>query len=113
MMSPSFEHDAAGEMLALFIRTLAQEVKLPIKGAGSTTFRRQDLERGLEPDRCFYIRDEARIRGIRQLDLRRDPPPDLAIEVEISHRLLNRVGIYAALGVAELWRYDGKRLQIH
>lgn len=113
LMSPSWEHDTAAEMIGVIIRVVAEETNLPIRGSGSTTFKRQDLDRGLEPDRCFYIANEARVRGKRTIDLQRDPPPDLAIEIEMSHRLLDRIDIYAALGVNELWRYDGKRLTIH
>jgi len=112
LMSPSYEHDKSSQMLAQLIRTIAEELNLPLSGAGSTTFRRKDLDRGLEPDNCFYIKNEMRIRGKKKLDLRRDPPPDLAIEVEISYRIRGREQIYAALGVPELWRYDGKRLRV-
>jgi len=85
---------------------------MPYKSGGSTTFRRRDLEAGIEPDRCFYIQNQPALRGKRTLDLSIDPPPDLAIEVEISERLLDRVGIYERLGVPELWRNDGKRSRV-
>jgi Uma2 family endonuclease len=112
LMSPSFKHDDLGRLLGLLIHILADETDLPLKGCGSTTFRRRDLDRGLEPDECFYVANEARIRGKEEIDLSTDPPPDLAVEVEISRRLLDRVEIYAALGVPELWRHDGERLSV-
>lgn len=112
MMTTSFEHDAYAEMLALLVRTCAQSLKLPHKGAGSTTFRRRLADAGLEPDRCFYLQNVRRIRGKRTIDLETDPPPDLAIEVEIGRRLAERVQAYEALGVQELWRCDRRRLRV-
>ena len=112
VMSPSWKHDRYAEILAILVRILAEELRIPLIGGGSTTFKRRDLKRGLEPDRCFYIRNAGRVRGKRELDLSIDPPPDLAIEVEISTRLLSRVSIYEALGVPELWRSDGIRLRV-
>src|SRR5882724_9254203 len=112
IMSPSPEHDNASGLLSVVVRILAEELHVPLRGLGSTTFRQEDLEKGLEPDKCFYTKNEAKIRGKKRLDLRRDPPPDLAIEVEITQRLLDREQIYAALGVPELWRYDGRKLRV-
>lgn len=112
IMAPSSEHDTYAELAATLIRILCQETNTPYSGKGSTTFRRKDMEAGLEPDRCFYIQNVAAIQGKKRLDLRVDPPPDLAIEIEITARLLNRVGIYERLGVNELWRPDGARLRV-
>jgi|SRR5688572_14174949 len=112
LMSPSWEHDSRAEAINLLIRIIAEELEMPIKGGGSTTFRREDLDRGLEADKCFYIRNEARVRRKKKIDLSIDPPPDLCVEVEISNRLLNRIEIYAQLGVAELWRDDGRHLRV-
>lgn len=112
LMSPSFKHDDYGRLLGLLIHILADELDLPLKGCKSTTFRRRELEKGLEPDECFYVANAPRIRGKDEIDLSVDPPPDLAVEVEISRRLLDRVAIYAGLGVGELWRHDGVRLRV-
>jgi Uma2 family endonuclease len=113
IMSPSLQHEDVGRLLGLLIFILAEELGVGIRGIRSTTLRRQDLDRGLEPDDCFYTVSESKIRGKKQLDLSVDPPPDLAIEVEISRRLLDRVEIYAALGVGELWRHDGVTLRVY
>ena len=112
LMSPSWEHDNRAETIGQLVRIIAEELDIAIKGGGSTTFRREDVDRGLEADKCFYIRHERRVRGKKKIDLSVDPPPDLCIEVEISRRLLGRVSIYAELGVPELWRDDGKELRI-
>jgi Uma2 family endonuclease len=112
LMSPSYRHDKSARRIALIIDILSEELQIPILGAKSTTLRREDLEQGLEPDECFYIQGESAMRGHDEIDLTRDPPPDLAVEVEISHRLSGRERIYANLGVAELWRYDGQHLRL-
>jgi Uma2 family endonuclease len=113
IMSPTFEHDNDAYMLGRFVDALTEELGLPIKGGRSTTFRRKKKQRGLEPDNCFWIANEAKIRGLRQIDLRIHPPPDLAIEVDVTHQSINRMRIYAALGVPEVWRLSGDVLAFH
>lgn len=112
LMSPSPRHESYAKLIARMLEMLTLELDIPIRSARSTTFRREDLERGLEPDECYYIRNEAKVRHLNEIDLTRDPPPDLVVEVEISRRLLDREAIYAALGVPELWRFDGQRMRI-
>jgi Uma2 family endonuclease len=113
LMSPSYAHESAGAILGRLVETLAEELNLPLKAGKSTTFRRQDLDRGLEPDECYYTTNAPRILGRTEIDLSNDPPPDLAIEVDITRSSLNRMAIYAALGVPELWRYDGQALEVY
>jgi len=83
---------------------------IPIGSLGSTTFRRKDLAKGLEPDECYYIQHESAVRGKKRIELPADPPPDLAVEIDITHREIDRESIYAALGVPEIWVFDGQRL---
>jgi Uma2 family endonuclease len=78
----------------------------------STTFRREELERGLEADECWWIEHEEQMRGKAEFDPDADPPPDLALEVEITRSVIKRLPIYAALGIPEVWRYDGKTIQV-
>ena len=80
---------------------------------GSTTYRRQDLMRGLEPDECYYVQHEDQMRNRDRIDLANDPPPDLVIEIDITHHEVDREEIYALLGVPELWRFDGTQLTAH
>ena len=86
---------------------------IDVRNFGSTTFRREDLARGFEPDSCFYIQHEADISGKSTIDLTVDPPPDLVIEVEITSGSLVKFPIYAQVGVPEIWRYDGQRLRMY
>jgi Uma2 family endonuclease len=110
IMSPTLEHDDDGRVLGMFVLVLTGELGLPIKPGGSTTLRRRLLRRGIEADECFWITNAHRIAGRRRLDLRTDPPPDLAIEVDVTHSSLDRLAIYAALGVPEIWRLAGDTL---
>jgi Uma2 family endonuclease len=112
LMAPSFRHESLSAILGRFIEILTMELNIPIRSGKSTTFSRQDLNRGLEPDECYYIGNELRVRGKLEIDLKRDPPPDLAIEIDITSSSTNRMGIYAALGVPEVWRFDGENLRI-
>ncbi len=113
IMAPSHEHDGDADLLAALVVILTKWFKLPIHRGGSTTLKRLRLKRGLEPDRCFWIANAAKMAGVRQLDLKIHPPPDLAIEVDVTSSSLDRFGIYAKLGVAELWRLDGDNLRFH
>lgn len=111
LMILSYAHERYKKLLARLVETLTEELNIPMEAGGSTTFKRQTLERGLEPDECFYIQNQALVRGKRSIDLNEDPPPDLVIEVEITHSTIDRMDIYAALGVPELWRWDNGALQ--
>ncbi len=110
---PSQRHEQAAQLLGLFVARLAEELEVPYEPLGMTTWKKPGVERGLEPDQCYYIQNQAIVRAKETLDLDVDPPPDLAIEVDITSSVLNRLGIYAALGVPEVWRYDGERLTIY
>jgi Uma2 family endonuclease len=112
-MTLSPEHELYRTLLHLFIQILAEEFQIPQIALGMITCRRQELERGLEPDDCFYIKNWKKIRGKKRLDLRVDPSPDLAIEIDITRSSLNRMTIYAKLRVGEVWRFDGETLRIH
>jgi Uma2 family endonuclease len=112
IMSPSAEHERSKELIALLVNIVAEEMAIDVEGFGSTTFRREDLERGFEPDACFYIKNVSRVRGKANLDLSVDPPPDLIIEIDITHPSINKFSIFARLGVPEVWQYDANQLNI-
>jgi Uma2 family endonuclease len=112
IMAPSHEHESIKHDIALLVEILAEEMEIDVHGGGSTTFRREDLAKGFGPDECFYIRHAELIRGKKQIDLTNDPPPDLVIEIDITSPSLGKFPIFAALGVPEVWRYDGARVAI-
>jgi Uma2 family endonuclease len=113
IMTPLFEHENPKSNFGNFIVALAEELDIEIRSAGSTTLKRKLARRGIEPDTCYYIQNELAMRGRETLDLETDPPPDLAIEIDITSSSVNKFNIYAALGVTELWRYDGQNLKFY
>ena len=113
IMTPLFEHENPKIQFDRLIFALVEELEIEIKSAGSTTLKRRIANRGIEPDNCYYIQNEAVVRSNQTLDLATDPPPDLAIEIDITSSSVNKFGIYAALGVNELWRYNGRDLKFY
>jgi Uma2 family endonuclease len=113
IMSPLLQHDDDSRLFVFFVQALAQHAGLPFKLGGSTTLRRRLKQKGLEPDECFWLANAPKLAGKRRLDLRTDPPPDLAVEVEVTRSSLNRFAIYAALGIPEVWRLRKGRLTFH
>ena len=102
---PSFGHEDDAYRLGRMVDTLTEELDIAVKAGRTTTHKRQDLDRGAEPDQCYWLGDDARrMAGKRQLDLTIDPPPALAIEVDISHSSLDRLPIFAAIGIPEIWQ---------
>lgn len=113
IVSPSKWHESVGGIVASLVKELAVEFDLDVEGAGSTTFRREDVDRGFEPDECFYFRNIERVRGKANIDLDAgDPPPDLVFEVDVTGPSLDKLPIYAQLGVLEVWRYAGGRTEM-
>jgi Uma2 family endonuclease len=110
IMTLGHEHESFSYLLARLVDALTEELNLPVKGGRSTTFRRRQKRRGLEPDNCWWIASELLVRGKDRINLRVDPPPDLAMEVDVTHSSLDRLAIYAALRVPEVWRREGETL---
>lgn len=107
VMAPSHPHEVVVDYLGLMVDILSEELDIPCEAGGSTTHRREDLQKGVEPDRCYWLSDKAAsILGRRALDLAVDPAPSLAIEVNYTSSSVDRMTIYAALRVDEVWRYD-------
>ncbi|MCU0546507.1 MAG: Uma2 family endonuclease [Oscillatoriaceae cyanobacterium Prado104] len=113
IMAPIYQHEHYKIQSARFIVILAEELDIEIKSAGSTTLKRKIVKKGIEPDNCYYIQNEPAVRGAQELDLETAPPPDLAIEIDITSSSLNKFAIYSALGVPELWRYNGRVLKFY
>lgn len=110
IMTLSPLHERVKTMIGRLLEAYAETMDIEMEGLGSTTYRREDLQKGLEPDECYYIANAAAIIGKDELDLSVDPVPDLAIEIDISPPEVARQPIYAALGVPEIWRYDGSKI---
>jgi Uma2 family endonuclease len=111
IMTPLPEHEFGKEIIGDFVKALLEELNIEFVPLGSTTYKNKQMSGGIEADQCFYIQNEAAIRGKNRIDLTIDPPPDLALEIDITSR--TRLNNYEALGVPELWRYDGQSLEIN
>lgn len=110
-MSPLARHEWHADFLGNLVTLAADELGLPIVTGGSLTLKRKAAKRGLEPGRCYWLANQHLIRGKDRIDLRTDPPPDLAIEVDITSSSLGRMPIYAALAVPEVWRLTAESLE--
>jgi Uma2 family endonuclease len=109
--APLPEHEDDKEIISDLVKALLEELDIEFRSLGSTTFKNQKMLQGIEPDQCFYIENESKIRGKKRLDLTQDPPPDLALEIDITSR--TNPSIYQALKVPELWRFEKGKLQIN
>src|SRR5205807_982439 len=112
VMTLSSRHENRKKRLGRMVETLTEELTIEIASFGSMTCRREDLDRGLEADELYWIEHEAMVRDRDEIDLTIDPPPDLALEIEISRSSLDRLAIYAALQIPEVWRWDGETLTV-
>jgi Uma2 family endonuclease len=112
VFTPSYGHNSDAYLLGRMVDLLTEELEIDMQGGGTTTHKRQDLGKGVEPDKCYWFGENARrVRDKRQLDLDVDPVPDLVIEVDVTHTSLDRLKIFAALRVPEVWRSDGRSFQ--
>ncbi len=112
IMVPYEQHEEPKILISSFVEALADELEIEIRQLGSLTLEREDLTRAVEPDTCFYIQNESKVRG-KNIDLPNDPPPDLVVESDYTRSSLNKFNIYASLGVPELWRYRKQMLQVY
>jgi Uma2 family endonuclease len=112
IMSNSSEHEAIKDTIVYLIYIFTEEFRVNSRSLGSSTYQREDIEKGFEPDSCFYFANEPQIRGVKRLDMTIHPAPDLIIEVDITSLSTGRQSIFAAFGVPEIWRFDGEKMQI-
>lgn len=112
MMSPSKTHEQYASLIGRLLDVWTLEWDIDIQSCRTVTFKRVDLQRGLEPDNCYYVANEPMVRSATELDLSVDPPPDLAIEIDLSDGAMDKLTMYAAFGVPEVWRFDGRTLRV-
>lgn len=113
VMSPSHEHEEYKDTIYSLIRFLAVELGVKLETRGQATFKSKLLKKGTEPDTCFYVQNAAHIIGKRKINLDKDPPPDVVVEIDTTNDSLDKFHVYAALGVPEIWRYDGERMKFY
>lgn len=111
IVSPLPEYERAKVIISGLVKILLDELDMSWESLGSSTLRREDMAAGIEPDDCFYIQHHAQVIGRERLDLTVDPPPDLALEVDVTSQ--TQLQAYTALQIPERWRYTGRRLEIY
>ncbi len=113
IMTPLMPHENSNRFIEGLVIVLCEELGLEVKRTGSLTLTRDDLERGSEPDSSYYIQNESLVRDKGNIDLATDPPPDLVLEVEYSRPKIDKLQLYALMGIPEFWRYNGSVLRIY
>ena len=112
LMTPRRQHETIGRLIGRVVETYSEVRGIEILSCASTTFKRPDLDCAFEPDESYYITHADQIRPKDEVDLQVDPPPDLVIEVEITSSAIAKLRLFAAMGVPEVWRHDGTRLEM-
>ena len=105
-------HEFSGRLIERFIATLVELMGLRMKTMGSTTMKYPKLRKGAEPDNAYYIQNQPLVKG-REVDFSQDPPPDLVVEIDITHTDIRKNEFYSSLGVPEFWRFDGRVWRIY
>jgi len=113
LMSPRRQHENIGSLIGRLVETYTEVRGIEIVTVASTTFKRKDLQKAFEADESYYIEHSEQIRVKEEVDLTIDPPPDLVIEVEITSSAIQKMKLFAAMGVSEVWHHDGERLQMN
>jgi Uma2 family endonuclease len=109
IMSPLPEHEEFADVVQDIAREITRELGVKLETRGAMTLRSAWQTKGAEPDTSFYVQNAARIIGKRHIDLNTDPPPDIVVEIDLTNASQHKFPIYAALGVPEIWRYDGSQ----
>jgi Uma2 family endonuclease len=109
LMSPLPAHERPNRIIAYIVTAILDAQNRDWEDFGSTTFKKAK-EVGLEPDTCFYIKNATQVRSNLRVDMNVDPPPDLAIESDVTSK--TTLEAYAILGVTEVWIYENNKLQI-
>jgi Uma2 family endonuclease len=113
IMTLSSEHENCTRLLEKLIDRLSARLRIRILSFGSMTMKRKDRDRGTEPDACFYVKTAALLGPKRHIDFTKDPPPDIAVEIDVHQDSIAKFPLYAVLEIPEIWRYDGSALTIH
>lgn len=111
IMTLSPEHERIKHSLRRLVEILLEELDLPEACFGSMTFREEELEKGLQPDECYWIQNEEAVRDMDEFDPKIHPPPDLVLEVDITSSSIDRLSIYETFGVVEVWRWHDNHLE--
>ncbi|MCY4515355.1 MAG: Uma2 family endonuclease [Candidatus Tectomicrobia bacterium] len=113
IVTPNYEHEHVENIVTRVAEALMNARRQDYAPAGSTTFKNQGTERGFEPDASYYVEHAAQVRGLTCIDLEKDPRPDLVIEIAVTHASMDKLPVYASLGVPEVWRHNAGSVQMY
>ncbi len=113
VMSPKARHERLARTVDIVVMQFALAADKDFLNCGALTMHSVASKRGGEPDSCYYIQSEPLVRAVDDIDLAIHPPPDIVLEIDITSPSLNKFGLYAAVRVPEVWRYDGTRINFH
>jgi len=113
ILSPSPRHDKFGALIDLVVFVFMEVHDLDLESYGHATWKSKAIEVGVEPDCCYFIRKAHRVVGKLDFNMAVDPPPDVAVEVDLTRSSFKKLSIYAALGVPEVWRFHGNAFTFH
>jgi Uma2 family endonuclease len=112
IMTLTEEHEWLTHIWGMLVMTLAVELRQPIRGYRSMTFKRKSKDKGLEPDECYWIQNESKVRGKQRFDFDKVSPPDLVLEIDITSSSIDRIDMYEKMAVPEVWHWDTKELSV-
>jgi Uma2 family endonuclease len=113
IMSPKRLHEQITRLIDMVVTLMAFELELNVDNCGAMTLRFESAQRGGEPDSCFYVANESAVRGLEEIDLAVDPPPDIVIEVDITSPSIDKFGLYLVAQIPEVWRFDGAHMEFY
>jgi len=112
LMSPRRQHENIGRLIGRMIETYSEVKAIEIQSVASTTFKLKALSKGFEADESYYVTHAERIRPKEEVNLKTDPPPDLVVEVELTSSAIEKLKLFAAMQIPEVWRHDGQQLEM-
>jgi Uma2 family endonuclease len=113
ILSPSTPHEEYARLLDLIVFVFCEAFDLNFRSFGGATWKKKAFAVGLEADACYYTRSAPLIDGKNVIDIKSDPPPDIAVEIDLTRNSLRKFRIYASLSIPEIWRYDGKAFRLY
>ncbi len=113
MVSPKRKHENISCLLGRMIEAYSEIKGIEILSVASVTVKRSDLKKAYEADESYYVTNLDKVLAKEELDFEVDPPPDLVIEVELTSSAIDKLELFAAMQVREVWRHDGTSVQFY
>jgi Uma2 family endonuclease len=113
IMTLSTLHENYSALIQDIVRTISLRKRIKVLCYKSATMKVTKELKGVEPDGCFYVQSADKLPNKLRIDFSQDPMPDIILEIDIYHDSKSKFDIYATFGVKEIWRYDGKKFEIH